>query len=444
MDTPPLIASTQLSFVMPDFKSAFLSNGTPVYIVPSATKDVLTITFAMRHGACRDDVQGETCLTLEMLKQGTERYTAKEFSEEVESRGCWIRCAADHDISTVQVTGLGEWFDDVTDLMADCVLRPRFDAEELDKLRARSVADMMIDLSDVDWLASRAATQCAYTTHPYARPREGTPASLATITVDNLRKVHRHLLAAPRWIIVAGPVDPQEAVERLEALFGALQPSGQPQPMPPAVKSRGLGMVASNDGALQTSFRIILPGLPMGHPDYAAAQLLTNVLGGFTLARLFTILREEKGYTYGAYASPMVRSLDASIVISTSVGNEFTADTIATISQEVSRLGSQRIDEDELENARQQIVGSFARSCETPQQTAWLLHTIVNYELPFDYFEQYVRRVQELAPDDLLPVQSALFSTASWVVGAAGVTTLVESAISPFVNSVSHWDRQGF
>lgn len=429
---------------MPHFESAVLSNGTPVFVVPSATKDVLTVSVAIRDGACRDTVRGETSLTMELMKQGTQQHTAKEFNEEVERRGCWIRCSADHDTSMIQATGLGEWFEDVTSFMADCMLRPRFDAEELDKLRSRIVADMTIDLADVDWLASRSASQGAFHDHPYAQPTQGSPASLATLTVEHVRSVHRRLLNAPRWIIVAGPVTLGRALPVLEHAFGSLPQSVVPDEIPLPAKRGGIGVVASLEDAVQTSFRIILPGLPMGHPDYSACQLASNVLGGYTLARLFTILREEKGYTYGAYASSLNRLLDSSIVVSTSVGNEFTADTIDTIANEVRRLGSEKISADELENARQHIVGSFARSCETPQQTAWLLHTLINYSLPFDFFEQYVRRIQELSADDVLDVQQRLFSTKAWVIGASGVSTLVESSISRYVDTVEHWNRQGY
>ncbi|MBU3699299.1 MAG: insulinase family protein [Candidatus Kapabacteria bacterium] len=444
MDTAPLLASTPLTFVMPEFDSAVLSNGTPVYIVPSTTKDILTITLAMRGGSSRDAVRGETSMTMEMLKQGTQRHSTKDFNEEVESRGCWIRTSVDHDGASIQATGLGEWFEDLAGLMSDCILRPLLEQEELEKLRARIVADLMIDMADVDWLASRAASQGAYDKHPYAHASLGSPASLATLTVGDLHAAHNRLLTAPRWIIVAGPVTRERAMSVLEGAFGAMPASTALADIAPPVKRQGVGVVAGLDDAVQTSFRIIVPALPMGHPDYAAAQLITNVLGGFTLARLFTILREEKGYTYGAYASTLVRSLDAAAVLSTSVGNDFTADTIATIASEVTRLGSEKISDDELDSARRYIVGSFARSCETPQQTAWLVHTLLTYSLPFDFFEHYVRRIQELTADDLIDVQRRLYSTDTWVVGASGVPALVESAIQPYVDVVEPWNRQGY
>jgi predicted Zn-dependent peptidase len=429
---------------MPRIDRGELSNGTPVYVVPSSSKDILTITLALDHGSTRDVIQGDTSMTMQMLTLGAAGMDASAFADEVESRGCCLRASTSHDSSSLQVTGLGEWFEDAARLMASCIREPRFDADELEKLKTRTLADIMIDCKDVDWLAARAAGQGAYGDHPYARAKDGTPHSLAKITVDHLRNVHALLLRVPRRIIVAGPITIDRALPVLESLFGPLPSSGHAEELALPTIGSGIAVIADNDEAVQTAFRMILPSVSMHHPDYAAVQLITTVFGGYSLARLFTILREEKGYTYGAYASPHSRQLDSSIIISTSVGNEFTADTMATIAAEVERLGSQIIPDEELENARQYIVGSFARSCETPQQTAYLLYTLLQFDLPYDHYEQYIQRVQQLTASDLLEVQRRIYDRSRWVVGAAGVASEIEYAIAPFTSEVRLWNAQGY
>lgn len=429
---------------MPRIDRGELSNGTPVYVVPSSSKDILTITLALDHGSTRDVVQGDTSMTMQMLTLGAAGLDAAAFADEVESRGCWLRASTSHDSSSLQVTGLGEWFDDAARLMASCIREPRFDADELEKLKTRTLADIMIDCKDVDWLAARAAGQGAYGDHPYACAKDGTPQSLAGITVDHLRSVHTSLLRVPRRIIIAGPIAIDRVLPVLESLFGSLAAGGHTEePSMPTISS-GIAVIADNDEAVQTAFRILLPSVSMHHPDYAAVQLITTVFGGYSLARLFTILREEKGYTYGAYASPHSRQLDSSIIISTSVGNEFTTDTMATIASEVDRMGSELIPDDELENARQYILGSFARSCETPQQTAYLLYTLLQFNLPFDHYERYIKRIQQLTAADLLSVQQRLYDRSRWVVGAAGVASEIESAIAPFASQVRPWNAKGY
>lgn len=429
---------------MPSYEHAVLSNGTALYLIPSETKDIVTITLALRIGSTHDEIPGEVSCAMQMLKQGTHTLDANAFAEEVERRGCWLRASSNHDSSNLQITGLAEWFDDAAQFIADCLTSPRYDAEEFDKLRSRIVADLMIEMKDADWLAARAASQGAYGDHPYARSKDGTPASLATLTVDHLRSVHHKIVRAPRTIVVAGSVTMQHAVEVLERCFGKLPPSA---PLPEAARPQQMsriGVIASHDEAVQTAFRIIVPSVPMEHPDYAAVQLIATVLGGYTLARLFTILREEKGYTYGAYAFSNVRVLDSALIISTSVGNEFTADTMATIAHELKRLSTELIPTEELENARQHILGSFARSCETPQQAAWLLYTILQFNLPFDHYERYIERIQAFTPETLLDVQRRIFGADAVVIGAGGVRSVIEPAIAPFAAVIESWNSDGY
>lgn len=441
--TPPL-STVPLRFVLPPIIRRFLGNGTPVHIIPAQNEDLVTITIAMHTGARHDVIVGESSVTAQMLSRGTLRRDALAFAEEVENRGCSVWAACDNDACSIQGSGLIEWFEDIVRLAAECLLEPRFDETELDKLRQRLVADMKMDLVDVEWLAARACAMRTFDGHRYAQPRNGTPATLQLLHPDVLKGVHGRFLAAPRHIIVAGPVDEVRVLSSLENAFGSLPVAGEVIGSPRArVRSRA-GVVALNEDAVQSAFRIALPGIGFDHPDFAGLQLVTNVLGGYTLARLFAILREQKGYTYGASAYNDVRICSANTGIATSVGNEFTADTMDVISNEVYKIGRERIDDEELENARQQLLGSFARMNETPQQTASLVWTMIQHQLPPDYFERHVMRLQCLTPEDLSAIQERYFNTTSWVVGIAGRSDVIRPAIEGYVDTVEEWSAVGY
>ncbi|MBK7413530.1 MAG: insulinase family protein [Ignavibacteria bacterium] len=444
MHTTPPLSTEPLRFVVPPIHHRTLRNGTPVHVITSPNEDLVTITFAMRTGSRHDGVPGETSVAAQMLNRGTERLDALAFAEEVERRGCNLRTIADSDACSVQGSGLAEWFDDLVALSAECLLTPRFDNTELDKLRQRLIADMMVDLVDVEWLAARACASRAYDGHPYARPRNGNPSTLRTLTTDILRAAHQRMLAAPRHIIVAGPIDADVAVAKLDAAFGGLPTPGQLIDTPRATMRARAGVMAIKDDAVQSAFRIALPCVSFDHPDYASLQLITSVLGGYTLARLFMKLREEKGYTYGAYAFSDVRPRGAITGIVTSVGNDFTADTMSVITDEVRRIGTELISADELENSRQQILGTFARSNETPQQTASLVWTMVQHDLPMDFFEQHIARLQKLTSEEMLQVQGRYFSTDEWVVGLSGREDVIRPVFDGLVDSVEEWSAEGY
>lgn len=443
LSAPPL-STKPLYFTLPHVVKAFLADGTPVFVVPAANKDIVTISIAMRTGSIHDEVPGVTSIAAQMLNRGTISMDAATFAEEIERRGCSLRAAADSDACTIHASGLAEWFDDLVGFAADALMRPRFDATELDKLRQRTIADMLVELVDVEWLAARACSSRTFYGHPYALAKNGTPSTLRTLESSHLRAAHERMCSADRYIIVAGPVDPDAAVRKLDVAFTGLPGRQEPVEIARAASSPGWGVMAIKDDAVQSALRITMPAIDYHHADYPAMQLVANVLGGYTLARLFTVLREEKGYTYGAYAFPTVRPLSATTTILTSVGNEFTADTLSTIVDEVQRISSKQIDDDEFENARQQILGSFARNCETPQQTASLVYTLVQYGLPFDYFDQHIEAMQRLTPESVSDIQKRYFTTKDWVVGISGQQSVIEPALRPHVTAVETWTPEGY
>ncbi len=440
---PPL-STEPLKFSLPAIHHDQLSNGTPVHCIFDPSEDLVTVTVALSTGSIHDVTPGETSMTAQMLNRGTTRLDAAQFAEEVERRGCNLRTVGDTDACSLQASGLSEWFNDLVELTAEALTQPRFDAGELDTLRSRMIADMMIDLVDVEWLAARACALRAYDGHPYARPRHGTPATLRTLTRDHLVAVHERMMHAPRHIIVAGPIPPDVALAKLNSVFGTLPHHTDYHRIARSTMRPRSGVIAIKPDAVQTAFRIALPSTTFASEDYAAVQLCTGVLGGYTLARLFTILREEKGYTYGAYAFGDMRPHGSTIGVVTSVGNEFTHDTMQVIAAEIERMGTQRIDDDEFSNAQQHLLGSFARSNETPQQTAGLVWSMIHHQVPMSFYNTYVERLQGLTPDDVRDAQRTYFTRDAWVVGLAGREDVVRPAINGMVDTVEVWTPEGY
>lgn len=202
----------------------------------------------------------------------------------------------------------------------------------------------------------------------------------------------------------------------------------------------GTAVVAPKADAVQTVLRISLPSVPHLHPDMPVLSLVTTAFGGYTLARLFTVLREQKGYTYGAYAFPEMRRYGRTTIIGTSVGNEYTADTMMTIREELNRLATQPLAADDLANARQYMLGSFARNNETPQQAAGLAWTMLQFGLPDDYYATYVRRLQEITAEECFAVQQRYFNPSLWAMGLCGNDDIVQAALQGLVDRIVHMD----
>lgn len=438
-NTPPL-STEPLRFIVPNVISTTLADGTPLHVIPKADEDLVTIGLYLSSGSAHDIDHGATAFTAALLTRGTSSLTADEFAEAVESLGCSVRASADRTTTTMNALGMADQFDQLVAFMRDCLLEPRFDTQELETLRGRWISELLMDRVDPDWQAGQAMNRLCYPGHPYLTPRRGYMADIEQMSIEKVRTAHQRLLRSPRCVIVAGPVDPDVVNKTLSSILGDLPaPSFDPS-LPQARMTERAGCIAINPDAVQTAIRIALPCVSYDHPDYPAIQLITNVLGGYTLARLFAVLREQKGYTYGAYAMNNVKLHARSTDIITSVGNNFTADTVATIEEEVRRIAQQRIDDEELENARQYLLGTFARTNETPQQTASLLWTTINHNLPRDYFSRLIERVQMYRPEELMLAQERYFDISRWSIAASGQPEVVREAIQGHVDSIETWD----
>jgi zinc protease len=430
--TPPL-SREPLRFTTPAIHAHTLANGTRVRLIPSSTEDLVSITIGLDTGGVHDVRMGETTFTARMLTRGTTRLTPGEFAEAVESRGCSVSSGASYDVTTVSGVGLAVHTETILDLMAECLTSPRFDPEEIDRERQRRAADMLMHADDPEWLAVWASMHASYHGHPYGRPRDGVPSSLGSIDADVMRTVHERMLRAPRAIIVSGRFDADTMLRHIERTLGPLpHPTFDPQ-IEEGKLWTGTAVLAVKDDAVQSVLRIGLPNVPFDHPDMPALSLATSALGGFTLARLFSILREQKGYTYGAYAFPDMRRYGRATVIGTSVGNEYTVDTMRTIYDELRRISTEPLDAEELENARQYMLGSFARNNETPQQTAGLAWTILQYGLADDYYTTYISRLQAVTVEECLHAQQRYLDPALWCIGVAGQEQVLRTALDGMV-----------
>lgn len=440
MRTTPPLSSSPLPFHVPHPLQVVLHDGTPVYHVHRASSDITTVVLHFHAGGLHAPViPGSTAMAMEMLVRGTQKRTMQEFAEAVEQLGGQIRSSTNRSSSSIAAVGLTEHAPALLRLMAEAVSAPRMDPAELEAARAQWMSDLRMEASDPMWLASRALQRTSFSGHPYELPSRGTVGTLESLTLEVVHEAFAHLRRAPRTIIVSGGATLTDVLPTLEELVASLESTRAPDGVPtPTVPRRRAGIVEVAD-AVQTALAVSLPG-PLYHsPDFPAVRLITTVLGGYALGRLFTVLREEKGYTYGAYAGVDVVDTWGTIDISTSVGTDATADTIATIGSMLDQLCSEPIPDQELDDARQHLLGSYARAMETPQQVASAIWRLLLFGLPMDYYETTVQTISQLQAAQLESAQQTWFQQSSWLIGASGHASTIASACAGHVDDTVIW-----
>jgi zinc protease len=298
------------------------------------------------------------------------------------------------------------------ELLAEIMTAPRFEAEDVRRVRALRLSRLM-QLRDVpSALAERVFAARLYGAHAYGHTAMGTEASLNAISVAELRKFHEECYRRSQPVLVAaGDASHQEIVdlvgETWRAPFGnhlkwggaAGVPLAECETPPVHLLPRQAGAsriaIVDRPGAAQSELRIGRVAAARSTPDFHTLGVLNTALGGAFVSRINTKLREEKGYTYGARSSFEFRRQTGPFAVQASVQTDATAESVEDVLREIAEIGGPRpITADELARAQAALVRGFPRGFETAEQISRALCQLALYDLPDDYFDRFVPRVK--------------------------------------------------
>jgi zinc protease len=348
--------------------------------------------------------RGLAGFTANLLREGTTKRSSKDIAEQVDALGATLTANSGLSsmITTVNAAGLVENLDQTLDLFADVIRNPTFPQAEVDKFKSRTLAQLQFQRSIPQFLAAEQFNRAIYgSSHPaafIAPPAE----SIKKITSKDLSAFHDKYYRPNNAILaIVGDVTMKDIMPKLEKAFGDWQ-KGEvpPTTIPPApATSEARIFLIDRPGSVQTVLQLGNLGIERTNPDYFAVLLADKVFGGGPSGRLFLNLREDKGYTYGAYSNFSGTKFRGTWQASSEVRIDVTEGAMHEFMNELNRLRDQPVSADELENAKRAIIGSFALSLEQPQA---LLNNIITqklYNLPADYWDTYPQKVSAITLD---------------------------------------------
>jgi zinc protease len=246
--------------------------------------------------------------------------------------------------------------------------------------------------------------------HPYGRPGDGTPASIARITRDDLVAFHQAWFVPNNALLaIVGDLTADEAFAAVERAFGAWERGAVPEltvTEPPA-PSRRL-VIVDRPGSAQTEIRVGHLALERTHEDFVTADLAIRILGGEGANRLFGVLRSERGLTYGASASLRTFKTSGQIVAETDTRSEATGETLRLMVDEFWRLQRETVAANELKGAKDFLAGSFPLTIETPAAIATQVLAHIFYGLDLESIETYRDEVENVTSADVRRVVRGL------------------------------------
>lgn len=392
-----------------------LANGLEVLILEDARLPRADLSVTLRRGAggVPPDRAGLAGFTAELLEHGAGERDALALAETVDALGASLGAGADWDSTSVSVSGLSRDLDTLLGILADVVLRPRFEAGEAKRVRSELLAALEAARDDPGTLARWNLASLLYPGHVYGAPLEGTPESVARLDAAAARSFHAAVFTASNAIFSAsGDVDPAQLERRVQELFGAW-PAGEPlaedpAPPSPAPFERRVRVVDVPDRG-QAWIVLGHDGLARTDPERTAAILMNGVLGGGAfLSRLMTRVRAEEGLTYSVSSNFALRRRPGPFLVSTFTRVPETRRVVDLLLAELERMKSDPPGPEEFRRVQTLEAGRFALALETSAAVADALVDLSVAGLPEDSLDTYRSRIRALRPEDVAEVARRL------------------------------------
>jgi zinc protease len=429
---PAALPMAQLDF--PPFQERTLSNGARLLVVNQEEVPFVTLRVVMRGGTAVDplDKVGLAAFAAQLLTKGTTARSANEIAEAIDFVGGSLDANAAADWINITLGVLEPDLATGLALLADVIMNPTFPEDELELVRTRGLSGLQASLAEPDVLASRAFLRAVYGAHAYGKLES--VATLQAIDRAALQAFHAGWFRPGNALfVVAGSVTADEIAPALEAAFRGWSAGTAQEPSygtPPAPAKEVI--LVHRPGSVQAVVRaghLVARG---NNPDWTTLAVANQVLGGGITSRHFQILREEKGWTYGAY-SQGTRRRDLGVwQAAMEARNEVAADAIAEMLVQIERIRSEPIPEDELEITKSFMVGSFPLSIETPQQIANQVASNRLLGLPDDALETYRARVAALDASDVRRVATDHLRPDRMILVVVGDAAELQGALARF------------
>lgn len=346
------------------------------------------------------DIAGVSSMMGSLLGRGTNNITKDEFNNRVDYLGANVGFSSNGAFAS----SLSRYFDEILGLMADGVKNSLFSQEEFDKEVKVRLDGIKSNEKSVTTAARRVEDALTYgINHPFGEfiSKE----SVEKITLDDVKKEYNtYYRPNNAYLVIVGDVNPKKIKKTVKKLFKDWAPGNIPAYTIPEVSNTNKTEINFVDmpNAVQSEIALInTVDLTLGDEDYYSALLANNILGGGGTARLFQNLREDKGYTYGAYSSLGQSRYIGRFRATASVRNMVTDSSVVELLKEVDLIRNKKVSVEELNNTKAKYIGNFVIGAQRPQTVARYALNKEIYNLPDDYYEKYIENINAVSVDDV-------------------------------------------
>lgn len=367
------------------------SGGIEAWLVEDHSLPIVSIRFSFPGGSVNDptDKSGLANMSTKLLGEGAGEFNSQKFHRRLEDLSVSLNFEAYKDIILGSMKTLTRNRDEAFDLLKLALLKPRFDDDSIQLIRAQIRSRIARNKNNPNNIAQRTYWSMMFPEHPYRFESSGTFKSIAKISKYDLKSFVRSNLVKTGLIIgVAGDITADELALSLDKTFGGLPRYFEKNEIE-NISPRTLGkVVVVKNNLPQSSIVFGQNGLARNHPDYYAAYLLNHILGGggFT-SRLYKEIREKRGLVYSVYSYLLPLDYSSLWLGAAATDNKSVRDTIKIIKSEWSRMQDYQITQEQLQSARDNIKGSFSLRFNNTASIAGMLLEIQRKGLGINYIQ---------------------------------------------------------
>lgn len=395
-------------------KRTELPNGLVILTKPVTTNNIVSVVVSMRMGSLyeTDEQAGLCTLMQDTIRKGTTTRSSDQIALELESMGTRLAASSVREYGTIGIQSTAQSLDKSLDILIDLMTNATFPADAVELQKSLQIQNILATYDEPIYYAMDLMVDAHFGTHPFHKPRMGYPETIETFTREDLAAFYQSMYVPNNMVVSAvGNFDEDELIATITETLGGLPAGSDVMPSGTdnsafAGRTTTVEKIDSRAGSA-TWYALGWSAPKMGEPDAYAMEVLDAITGGSMNSRLFIAIREKRGLAYQVSSFLNARR-EAGIFVAYIGTNPATyEESKQVLIEEVQRMGSERVSDDELTLAKNYLRGMHIMGQESnADQAAQYGH----YEIVgagYEYLESYTDMISAITAEDVLRVGAA-------------------------------------
>ena len=393
------------SFKLPKYKEVRLSNGLTVLLIKDNKLPSFSMQMLVKAGSSDDPVtkSGLANFTGQMLDKGTIKRNALKIADDLGQLGADFDVSVGLDYTIISSSSLSYHKDFLIDNFSEVLTQPLFSNSEINRLKTQTLAGIQNSVDHPSYLANVAFSSYLYGAHPYGKRSEGSSKDVKSIKKKNIIRFYRKYYRPNNAILaVIGKFD-ESIVDQLESgLKNWTAQKIEKENFPKLNMADSLQLqLVNKPGLKQSQIRIGEIGIDRHNKDFLNLRIANSILGGAFYSRLMQEVRKKRGLTYSISSRFDALKEEGPFTIATFTRNDKVGETVKATIDTLKQFKEKGVSKEEVEMAKNMIIGQFPRAIETSEKLAFNLLILRFYGIPDSYLSNFVANVEDISVADV-------------------------------------------